>query len=129
MFDHLSFGTLELARATAFYDAALKPLGIARVWTSDESVGYGGVSGEDKLAIKLRAGAALPGAGYHLALTAASRTAVDGFFAAAVRSGGLDQGPPGLRLNDGPGYDAAFVADPDGNRLEAVCHEALEDQS
>ena len=121
--DHISLGTTDLARATAFYDAALAALGIVRVWTTDDAVGYGPSGGGDKLAIKLRPDAIAPGAGFHLAFTARSRPAVDGFFRAALDHGGVDHGAPGLRPRYGPNYYAAFVADPDGHGIEAVCHD------
>jgi catechol 2,3-dioxygenase-like lactoylglutathione lyase family enzyme len=121
--DHLSLGTADLAHATAFYDAALAPLGIVRVWSYPEAVGYGLPGGGDKLALKARPGAAPPGAGFHLALSARSREEVDAFHRAALAAGGRDDGPPGLRPKYGPGYYAAFVVDPDGHRLECVRHE------
>lgn len=123
MLDHLSLGTTDLERARAFYDAALAPLGVVRVWPRADGVGYGYPGGEDKLAIKQRAGASAPGAGFHVALTARSRLEVDAFFRAGLAHGGTDQGQPGLRPHYGEGYYAAFVGDPDGHRLEAVCHE------
>jgi catechol 2,3-dioxygenase-like lactoylglutathione lyase family enzyme len=124
MLDHLSLGTTNLERAAAFYDACLAPLGVVRVWTSPDAVGYGPPGGEDGLAIKLRPGATAPGPGFHAALTAQTRPQVDTFFHAALANGGTDHGQPGLRPNYGPNYYAAFVADPDGHRIEAVCHEA-----
>jgi catechol 2,3-dioxygenase-like lactoylglutathione lyase family enzyme len=123
MLDHLSIGTANLERATAFYDAALAPLGIVRVWRYPDAVGYGRAEGDDKLAIKLRPGFIAPGAGFHLALSARTRSEVDDFFRAAVAHGGTSDGEPGLRPHYGPGYYAAFVVDPDGHLLEAVCHE------
>lgn len=123
MLDHLSFGVVDLARAVAFYDAILATLGFVRVWTSEKAVGYGLEGMDDQLAIKERAGAQCPGVGFHLALTATSRRAVDSFHAAALGHGGSDDGAPGLRPGYGPGYYAAFVRDPDGYRLEAVFHE------
>jgi catechol 2,3-dioxygenase-like lactoylglutathione lyase family enzyme len=125
MLDHLSLGTSNLARAMAFYDAALAPLGIVRVWTFEDAVGYGHSGGDDKLAIKQRPGSAAPGPGFHVALTARTRPAVDEFFRAAMAHGGTDHGQPGLRPNYGPNYYAAFVADPDGHQVEAVCHEGF----
>jgi catechol 2,3-dioxygenase-like lactoylglutathione lyase family enzyme len=123
MIDHLSLGTADLARAVAFYDAALAALGIVRVWTFDDAVGYGHLGGGDKLAIKARAGFVAPGAGFHVAFSAGTRSEVDAFFAAALAHGGLSDGAPGLRPQYGPGYYAAFVLDPDGHHLEAVFHE------
>ena len=121
MLSHLSFGVADLARATAFYDAALAPLGYARVWTNAHGVGYGAPGGNDKLAIFPRADALAPGAGFHVAFDAPSHAAVDGFHAAAIAGGGTDDGAPGLRPRYSPTYYAAFVVDPDGYKLEAVC--------
>lgn len=123
MLDHLSLGTANLERAAAFYDAALAPLGVVRVWTHPDAVGYGQPGGDDKLAIKQRPGFAAPGPGFHLALTARVRSEVDAFHRAAIAHGGTSDGEPGLRPRYGPGYYAAFVVDPDGHRLEAVCHD------
>jgi catechol 2,3-dioxygenase-like lactoylglutathione lyase family enzyme len=123
MLDHLSLGTADLARSSAFYDATLEPLGIVRVWSHPDAVGYGLPGGQDALAIKQRPGFAAPGAGFHLAFTARTPAEVDAFFRAALAHGGRDDGAPGLRPRYGPGYYAAFVVDPDGHRLEAVCHE------
>ncbi|HEY5009166.1 MAG TPA: VOC family protein [Caulobacteraceae bacterium] len=121
MLGHLSFGVADLARATAFYDAAMTALGYARVWTSDHGVGYGIAGGEDKLALFPRPDALAPGAGFHLAFDAPSQAAVDRFHAAAIAAGGTDDGPPRLRPQYSPTYYAAFVIDPDGYKLEAVC--------
>jgi catechol 2,3-dioxygenase-like lactoylglutathione lyase family enzyme len=120
MLGHLSFGVADLARSTAFYDAAMAALGFARVWTSDHGVGYGVPGGNDKLALFPRADALAPGAGFHLAFDAPDRAAVDRFHAAAMAAGGTDDGAPGPRPHYGETYYAAFVIDPDGYRLEAV---------
>ena len=122
MISHLSLGVADLARAATFYDAVMAALGYARVYTGPVSVGYGPPGGEDKLALKLQAAPIAPlGPGYHLAFTATSREAVDRFHATALRLGGTDDGAPGLRPHYGPSYYAAFVLDPDGHKLEAVC--------
>ena len=120
MLGHLSFGVTDLARAMRFYDAALGALGYRRVWADETAAGYGEAGGDDRLALKLRPGAAAPGAGFHLAFAAPGRAAVDAFHAAALAAGGRDDGPPGPRPHYGPRYYAAFVIDPDGYRLEAV---------
>src|SRR5262245_13025922 len=121
MLGHLSFGVADLARAMAFYDAALAPLGYLRVWTSETQAGYGLPGGGDKLALKRQSGAVVPpGPGFHLALVAPSPVAVDLFHAAALRAGGRDEGAPGPRPHYGARYYAAFVRDPDGHKLEAV---------
>lgn len=124
MLDHLSLGTADLARAAAFYDAALAPLGVVRVWSYPDAIGYGYPGSGDRLAIKQRTGFAPPGAGFHLALGARTPEEVDAFFRAAVAHGGTADGEPGLRPRYGPGYYAAFVIDPDGHRVEAVFHGA-----
>jgi catechol 2,3-dioxygenase-like lactoylglutathione lyase family enzyme len=125
MLGHLSFGVADLARAIAFYDAALAPLGAVRVWASGTGAGYGPPGGNDRLALKRQAGpVAPPGPGFHLAFAAPDRAAVDAFHRAALASGGRCNGPPGLRPHYGPTYYAAFVIDPDGHRLEAVCQGA-----
>ena len=127
MLHHLSLGVFDIARAAAFYDAVLAPLGYARVWSDlrpgepDQAVGYGPPGGGDKLALKAHGDAArAPGLGFHIAFTAPNRSAVDTFHATALRTGGTDNGPPGVRHHYGPSYYAAFVIDPDGHRLEAV---------
>ncbi len=122
MLSHLSFGVTDLARSAAFYDSALAALGYARVWSSGAAgIGYGPAGGGDKLAIFARPdGARAPGEGFHLAFAAPDRTAVDRFHAAALGLGGRDLGTPGLRPHYGTTYYAAFVADPDGYKLEAV---------
>ncbi|SEG76406.1 VOC family protein [Bosea lathyri] len=123
MLGHLSFGVRDLAAAIAFYDAALAPLGLVRVWSDADAAGYGKPGGGDVLALKRRPDAAPAGPGFHLAFDAPSREAVDAFHAAALNVGGSDNGAPGLRLHYGSNYYAAFIVDPEGWRLEAV-HQA-----
>lgn len=127
MLHHLSLGVFDLERAATFYDAALAPLGVVRVWSDirpgepDQAVGYGPPDGGDKLALKQQGDAAhAPGPGFHIAFAAPSRAAIEAFHAAALAAGGTDNGPPGLRPHYGPTYYAAFVIDPDGHRIEAV---------
>ena len=121
MLHHVSLGVADLQRSVDFYDAVLQELGYVRVWADSTAVGYGHPGGGDKLAIKLRGGAAVaPGPGFHLALAAPDCESVVRFHAAALRHGGQDNGPPGPRPAYGPHYYAAFVIDPDGHRIEAV---------
>lgn len=125
MLSHISLGVRDLARSIAFYDAALAPLGVSRLWTTAEGAGYGitNPAGNEQLALFEQGPSAVSlaaGPGFHLALTAPSRDAVDKFHGAALHEGGRDNGGPGLRRNYGPTYYAAFVSDPDGHRLEAV---------
>ncbi len=121
MLSHLSFGVADLAKAGAFYDAVLRPLGHVRVWEGEHGIGYGPPGGNDKLALFAQDGrVSPPGAGFHLALAAPSRAAVDAFHAEALRLGGRDDGAPGPRPDYSPTYYAAFVFDLDGHKLEAV---------
>jgi len=124
MLHHLSLGVADLQRSGAFYDAAMGALGYVRVWADDTAIGYGRRGGGDKLAIKLRGDARAPGPGFHIAFAAPSREAVDAFHAAAMASGGRDNGAPGPRPHYGPHYYAAFVLDPDGYAIEAVINGA-----
>jgi catechol 2,3-dioxygenase-like lactoylglutathione lyase family enzyme len=126
VYDHLSIGVENLDRAAAFYDASLAPLGYECLWRNARAAGYGppGFEGEAPFAIiQLGPEARPPAPGFHIAFVATSRAAVDGFHAAAIAAGGVDEGPPGIRENYDPGYYAAFVRDPDGHRIEAVLHE------
>jgi catechol 2,3-dioxygenase-like lactoylglutathione lyase family enzyme len=126
MLHHLSFGVSDIERSACFYDAVLATLGYVRVWqvvheNTCQAIGYGIAGADDQFAIKLRGPATLaPGPGFHLAFAAPDRTAVDRFHGEALRTGGQDNGAPGLRPGYGPDYYAAFVIDPDGYRLEAV---------
>ncbi|RFB89204.1 glyoxalase/bleomycin resistance/extradiol dioxygenase family protein [Rhizobium leguminosarum bv. trifolii] len=131
MLHHASLGVSDIERSVAFYDAALGALGYVRVWDdirpgqTGQAVGYGLPGGGDKLAIKHRPDGQRPaGPGFHLAFAAPSREAVDQFHAAAIAHGGDDNGGPGLRPHYGEHYYAAFVMDPDGHALEAVCKSA-----
>ena len=122
MLHHLSFAVSDLERSASFYDAVLKPLGCVRVWTVPGAIGYGLPGGGDKFAIKLDpSGCTPPGIGFHLAFAAPTPEAVQLFHREALVNGGVDNGEPGLREHYGPNYYAAFVVDPDGYRLEAVC--------
>ena len=121
MIDHLSIGVRDLARAKRFYDAALKPLGYTCLSESADGLGYGGA--EPAFWINLVARPVPPdeASGLHICFGAPTPKSVDAFHAAAVKSGGRDNGPPGPRPSYGPGYYAAFAIDPDGYRVEAHC--------
>ncbi|HXR13120.1 MAG TPA: VOC family protein [Solirubrobacteraceae bacterium] len=114
--DHVAFEVSDLAASRRFYAAALGPWG-AREVTFDGAFGYGPEGSED---IWISTGN--PGVAVHIALAAPDRTTVDDFHAAALAAGGRDNGPPGLRPQYHESYYAAYVLDPDGNNLEAVCH-------
>jgi catechol 2,3-dioxygenase-like lactoylglutathione lyase family enzyme len=120
MIDHVSVGVSDLERAARFYEATLAPLGLARLVTRPATVGFGKVYPE--FWINLRAGMAEVAAesGVHICLRAKTTDEVDAFHAAALKAGGRSDGAPGLRPHDRVRYYAAFVRDPDGNRIEAV---------
>jgi catechol 2,3-dioxygenase-like lactoylglutathione lyase family enzyme/heme-degrading monooxygenase HmoA len=117
--DHVGLPVADAAASARFYDAALGALGLAAVARLDDgSVGYGR-AGADDFWIR-------PGGGsgpLHVAFAAPTPAAVDAFHAAAVGAGGRDNGPPGERPEYHPGYYAAYVLDPDGHNVEAVCHQ------
>jgi catechol 2,3-dioxygenase-like lactoylglutathione lyase family enzyme len=127
MIDHVGFAVSDYARAKAFYQKALAPLGYVLVMEvgADQNpsgspaagFGIGGkpdfwIGGEGKLEKPL-----------HVAIAAKDRGAVDAFYHAAIAAGAQDNGAPGLRPHYHPNYYAAFVRDPDGHNIEAVCHE------
>jgi len=121
MFDHISIGASDLARAGAFYDSVLAPLGYARRYADDSSLGYGADSTRLWVLSAERPVPADPKSGLHFCFMAPTRASVDAFHAAALKAGGKDNGAPGLRADYGPNYYAAFVVDPDGYRIEAYC--------
>ncbi len=123
MLDHASLGVFKLAAAREFYDAALAPLGLVQVWSAADAIGYGPAGQDDCFAVKLDDVAFFPSARAHLAFIAASPREVTDFYAASLSHGGTDDGGCGECPEYGEGYFAAFVRDPDGNRIEAVCHE------
>ena len=120
MIDHVSVAVSDLERAARFYESTLAPLGLSRLVTRPATIGFG--KSHPEFWINLRAGMAPvePGSGVHICLRAKSMEDVDGFHAAAVHAGGRSDGAPGLRPHDRVRYYAAFVIDPDGNRVEAV---------
>ena len=121
MLNHVSIGVRNVAKAKAFYDAALKPLGYNCLSAGETSLGYG------KGAVQLWIGAsdkpvkADMASGLHFCFDAPTRKSVDAFHRAALKAGGQDNGGPGLRADYGANYYAAFVVDPDGYRIEAYC--------
>ena len=121
MIDHLAFDVADIARSRAFYAAALKPLGfriVAEVRDGDSTVVMFGIEApEFVIADKDR-----PGEANHIAFRVETRAEVDAFHKAALEAGGRDNGAPGVREKYSPTYYAAFVLDPDGFNIEAVCH-------
>lgn len=124
MIDHIGFPVSDFARAKTFYAAALAPLGYSLIMEVDQTengqkaAGFGAqgkpdfwIGGEGRLSHPL-----------HIAIATAERAAVDAFYDAALAAGGRDNGAPGLRPHYHPNYYGAFVLDPDGHNIEAVCH-------
>ena len=123
MIDHTGIGVANVARSAAFYDAALVALGSRRVMQLPENDGADGVGYGVDYPVFWIDRFHPHGVKQHTAFAAKNRAEVDAFHAAALKAGGVDNGPPGLRnLADAypPGYYAAFALDPDGNNLEAV---------
>nr|WP_246356664.1 VOC family protein [Pyxidicoccus fallax] len=117
----------DYAKSKAFYVQALAPLGHSRLIelpathaAQGESAGFCHADGSD---FWIRQGDAIKPP-IHIAFRASSRAAVDAFYKAAIAAGGKDNGAPGLRPHYHPNYYGAFVLDPDGHNIEAVCHEA-----
>jgi catechol 2,3-dioxygenase-like lactoylglutathione lyase family enzyme len=123
MFDHVKFGVSDYAVSKAFYAKALAPLGVAVIAEGEPSYGVELVA-KGKLASLCLFQTAEKPAHLHVAFTADTRQQVDAFYRAALEAGGKDNGAPGLRPTYHPGYYAAFVIDPDGHNIEAVCHAA-----
>ena len=120
MIDHVSVGVADLDRAARFYEAVLATLGLTRLVTRPATIGFG--KSYPEFWINLRKGMSpVPHeAGTHICLRAKTTAEVDAFHAAAIGNGGTSDGSPGLRPHDRVKYYAAFVLDPDGNRIEAV---------
>lgn len=125
MIDHIGLAVGDIARSRAFYNAALAPLGMRLLVTiapadtasGGTALGYG-PEGDPLFWIGDNERV---GEGNHIAFRAPSHAVVDAFHAAALAAGGRDHGGPGLRPQYGPDYYAAFVLDPDGHNIEAVC--------
>jgi catechol 2,3-dioxygenase-like lactoylglutathione lyase family enzyme len=123
MLDHVSLGVANLERSRHFYDEALRPLGIVRTVDFDRGSDYGAMAGSLGVEFTITVEPSVTASrGMHLCFRAPNRDAVCAFHAAAVTSGGRDDGPPGLRPQYHANYFGAFVLDPDGHRIEAVCH-------
>ena len=120
MIDHISVGVSDLERSARFYEATLATLGLVRLVTRPATIGFG--KSYPEFWINLRAGMprVAPESGTHICLRAKSTADVDAFHAAALAAGGASDGAPGIRPHDRVRYYAAFVTDPDGNRIEAV---------
>jgi catechol 2,3-dioxygenase-like lactoylglutathione lyase family enzyme len=120
MIDHVSVAVRDLERAARFYQAILSPLGLSRLVTRPATIGFGKAYPEFWINLRGNMARVEPGSGAHICLRAKSTEEVDAFHAAALSAGGGSDGAPGLRPHDRVRYYAAFVIDPDGNRIEAV---------
>lgn len=124
MLDHISLGVTDLERSRRFYDAVLAPLGLVRLLDFEgRGADYGAMAAPlgVELTITAEPGVA-PSRGTHVCLRATDGAAVRAFHEAALRTGGASDGEPELRAQYHADYYAAFVLDPDGHRIEAVCH-------
>ena len=120
MIDHVSVGVSDLERAARFYEATLAALGLTRVVTRPATIGFGKAYPEFWINLRASMTPVAPESGAHICLRAKTLREVDAFHAAALKAGGRSDGAPGLRPHDRVRYYAAFVIDPDGNRIEAV---------
>jgi catechol 2,3-dioxygenase-like lactoylglutathione lyase family enzyme len=118
MFDHMGFAVADFGKSRAFYEKALGALGIGIVMRGEDFVGFGR-DGRPQFWVGVGDG---PTTRMHIAFAAADRAAVRAFYEAALAAGGKDNGPPGLRPQYHPNYYGAFVIDPNGHNIEAVCH-------
>jgi catechol 2,3-dioxygenase-like lactoylglutathione lyase family enzyme len=121
MIDHISIAVRDLAKAEPFYAALLAPLGMTKLreWP-DAAVGFGKKYPEFWINRRSDMDRVAADSGVHFCLRAPDAAAVDAFHAAALKAGGASDGAPGLRPEYHGGYYAAFIRDPDGNRIEAV---------
>ncbi|HKB07966.1 MAG TPA: VOC family protein [Candidatus Polarisedimenticolia bacterium] len=120
MIDHVVVRVKDFEKGRRFYETALQPLGYRVV---REFPGFVGLGIGDKVDTWIAQGDAVT-RGVHLAFAGRDRRTVDAFHAAALKAGGKDHGAPGLRTHYHPNYYGAFVLDPEGNNIEAVCHDA-----
>jgi len=126
MIDHVGFAVTNLDASRSFYEAALAPLGIALLMTvTPDQTEAGGTAigfGKDGKPFFWVGDNERVGEGTHVAFVADTREQVDAFYRAAMGAGGRDNGAPGIRAHYHPDYYGAFVLDPDGMNIEAVCH-------
>ncbi len=128
MIDHITFGVVDFERSTAFYDLALGSLGVRRLYDvpGDQSDGVKVAGyGDDTPWFWIAEERAVTGL-MHIAFRAERRSQIDAFYNAAIAAGGTENGGPGLRPHYHPNYYAAFVLDPDGHNIEAVCHRSID---
>ena len=123
MIHHVSVGTNDLKRARVFYDAVMPFIGFRFIKQNERIIGYGLTDVVFSVETPFDRSAASPGNGGHVAFRAGSRKHVQAFYEAGLKNGGTDDGPPGIRSYDRH-YYAAFLRDPDGNKVEIVTHSA-----
>jgi catechol 2,3-dioxygenase-like lactoylglutathione lyase family enzyme len=119
MLDHVTIGVRDVGQSIKFYDQALAPLGIARLYAEGARFAGYGIRPKAFFWIGTRD---ISQTGAHVAFAAADRATVERFYQAALAAGGRDNGAPGFRPHYHPNYYGAFVLDPDGHNIEAVCH-------
>jgi len=119
MIDHIGLPVANLETSVTFYTKALAPLGYVLVKSIENYAAGFGIGGKPDFWL----GAGKPTDNIHVAIRAAGRAEVRAFYEAALAAGGKDNGPPGVRELYHPSYYGAFILDPDGHNIEAVCHE------
>lgn len=123
MFSHVTLGTNDWARAKPFWAAVMEALGHPVLFEHGGGIAYGEATGPKTfIGPAFDGNPATNGNGTHVAFITRSRATVDAFHAAAMAHGGSDEGAPGLRPHYHPNYYGAYVRDPDGNKIQAVCH-------
>lgn len=123
MYSHMTLGTNDWDAAKPFWSAVTDVLGFPLLFESEKGAAYGELKGQIIFIGPAFDGEpASHGNGTHVAFLAKNRAAVDAFHAAALENGGTDEGAPGLRPHYHANYYGAYVRDPDGNKLQAVCH-------
>jgi catechol 2,3-dioxygenase-like lactoylglutathione lyase family enzyme len=120
MIDHVSVGVADLNRAARFYEAALGAIGLSPLVSRPATIGFGKTYPEFWINLRAAMAKVPHESGTHICLRAKTKSEVDAFHAAALGNGGTSDGAPGVRPHDRVTYYAAFVIDPDGNRIEAV---------
>ena len=118
MLDHIGIEVKDYGKSKAFYQTALAPLGYTLIM---EEEGWAGLGVEGKPYFWIHGGKATAPR-VHIAFNSDNRAKVQAFYTAALKAGGKDNGPPGIRADYHPHYYGAFVIDPDGHNIEAVCH-------
>ena len=119
MIDHVTLGVSDIVRSPTFYDRTLAVIGIERLYAEGDAFAGYGAGKKAFFWIGLKTG---PITGVHVAFAVDSRDLVDRFHAEGIAAGGRDNGAPGLRPHYHPNYYGAFILDPDGHNIEAVCH-------